>query len=128
MEDKNFSDEVISRYRQLRTTYLSDNYLVEMIDETVTLLGDAPKRNFYKWPIEMCNQAEVFEENNDVTQSYSLDIEPYKEFLDKNQHLLKSTEYRAKSYEEEILMMKEFIINRGKWMDDNIDTLSKWAN
>ncbi|WP_370832163.1 CotH kinase family protein [Clostridium sp.] len=128
MEDKSFSDEVIKRYKQLRTTYLSDNYLIEMIDKTVTLLGDATKRNFYKWPIEICNQAEVFEENNDVTQTYSLDIEPYKEFLDKNNHLLKSTEYRAKSYDEEILMMKEFIINRGKWMDDNIDTLSKWSN
>ena len=116
------------KYKQLRTTYLSDNYLIEMIDKTVTLLGDATKRNFYKWPIEICNQAEVFEENNDVTQTYSLDIEPYKEFLDKNNHLLKSTEYRAKSYDEEILMMKEFIINRGKWMDDNIDTLSKWSN
>ena len=56
------------------------------------------------------------------------DLAKVEEFLDKNQHLLKSTEYRAKSYEEEILMMKEFIINRGKWMDDNIDTLSKWAN
>ncbi len=127
MEDKKFSDEVVSRFKDLRKTYLSDNYLIEMIDETVILLGDATKRNFYIWPIEMSNQAEVFEENDYVTQSYSLNIEPYKEFLKKNHHLLKSTEYRAKSYEEEISMMKEFIINRGKWLDDNIDTLSKWS-
>lgn len=128
MEDKSFSTEVVKRFKELRETYLSEDYLIEMIDETVVLLGDAPKRNFYKWPIDMCNQAEVFEDNGDVTEGYSLDIEPYKEFLEKNQKLLKSTEYRAKSYEEEISMMKEFIINRGKWMDDNIDSLSKWGS
>ena len=128
MEDKSFTEQVLNRFKYLRTTYLSDNYLIEMIDETLKLLGDAPKRNFYKWPIEMCNQAEVFEENVDVTESYSLNIEPYREFLEKNKNLLKSTEYRSKSYEEEILMMKQFIVNRGKWMDDNIDSLSKWAS
>lgn len=127
MEDTHFSKKVVSRYKELRKTFLSDKYLLDMIDETVMILGDATKRNFYKWPIEICNQAEVFEENQDIYKGYSLDIKLYKEFLDKNTHLLKDTESRANSYKEEISMMKKFIINRGKWMDDNIDTLSKWS-
>lgn len=127
MEDKSFSNELIDRYKALRKSYLSDEYLINMIDETVMLLGDAIERNFYKWPMEICNQAEIFEENEDVAE-YSLNIELYIEFLENNKHLLKDTEYRAKSYGEEIARLKEFITNRGTWIDDNIDSLGKWSN
>ncbi|MDU5021778.1 MAG: spore coat protein CotH, partial [Clostridiales bacterium] len=85
-------------------------------------------RNFKKWPIDLCNQAEVFEENNDVTGNYSIDKSKYEDFLKKNKHLIKSTEGKAKSYKEELELMKNFIKNRGNWMDKNIDSLSKWAN
>lgn len=128
MEDKSFADRVVNRYKELRHTYLRDDYLIEMIDETIELLGDAVDRNFNTWPIEICNQDELFENNKDVTGSLSLYIESYKEFLEKNTSLLKNTDYKAKSYAEEIEMMKGFIINRGKWIDDNIDSLSKWAS
>lgn len=127
MEDKSFSSKLVNRYKDLRKSYLSDEYLINLIDETVVFLGSAVDRNFNKWPIDLCNQAEVFEENEDVAE-YSLNIEPYVEFLEKNKHLLKDTEYRSKSYDEEIEKLKEFIINRGKWIDDNIDSLEKWSN
>lgn len=128
MEDSNFANKVVDRYKSLRKTYLSDEYLLNLIDETVEVLGDATKRNFDQWPIEICNQAEVFEENEDVSGEYSADITKYEEFLKKNGHLLKDTTGKATSYEEEIYLMKDFIIKRGKWMDENIDSLSKWAD
>lgn len=127
MEDKSFADKVVNRYKELRSTYLSDDYLIGIIDETVGLLGDAVERNFNTWPIEICNQDELFEEIKYIEDSSSLYLEPYKEFLEKNTSLLKNTEHKAKSYDEEIEMMKGFIINRGKWIDDNINSLSKWA-
>ncbi|MEG1410104.1 MAG: CotH kinase family protein [Terrisporobacter sp.] len=126
-EDINFSKKVKERYKELRNTYLSDDYLLEFIDKTVVELGDAPKRNFNKWDIKICNQAEVFEENGDVFDNYLSDVSKYEEFLDNNQHLLKSTSNKAQSFEEEISLMKNFIVNRGKWIDENIDTLNKWA-
>ena len=35
---------------------------------------------------------------------------------------------KPSSYEEEISLIKNFIANRGKWMDSNIDSLKKWAS
>lgn len=128
MEDVNFANKVVDRYKLLRKTYLSDEYLLNLIDKTVKSLGDASKRNFYQWPMEMSNQAEVFEENGDVSGEYSADINKYKEFLKKNDHLIKDTTGKATSYDEEINLMKNFIAKRGKWMDENIDSLKKWAN
>lgn len=128
MEDKSFADKVVKRYKELRKTYLSDEYLTKEIDTASGKIGDAAYRNFKKWPIDLCNQAEVFEENNDVTGNYSIDKSKYEDFLKKNKHLIKSTEGKAKSYKEELELMKNFIKNRGNWMDKNIDSLSKWAN
>ena len=59
MEDKNFVEKVVNRYKLLRKTYLGDEYLIDFIDNTVKMLGEAPKRNFEVWPIYMCNQFEM---------------------------------------------------------------------
>ena len=128
MEDKKFADKVVRRYKELRKTYLSDKYLIEEIDKATNILGDSVDRNFSKWPISLANQASVFEENESISREYSSDSSKYKDFLEKNKHLIKSTHGKAKSYKKEIYLMKKFIINRGKWMDQNIDSLSKWAS
>lgn len=123
MKDVNFANKVVYRYKKLRKTYLSDEHLLNLIDETVVLMGDSAKRNFNKWSIKMCNQAEVFEGNE-----YMSDLSQYEQFLKDNQHLLKHDIGKAKSFEQEIDLMKNFIVKRGKWMDENIDSLNKWSN
>ena len=128
MMDINFANKVVQRYKELRKTYLSDEYLTEFIDETVELLGDSVKRNFDRWPIEISNQAKVFEEVGYKLEDYSADLDLYIKVLEKNKHLLKNTDGMASSYEEEITLIKNFIVNRGKWMDSNIDSLKKWAS
>ena len=127
MMDINFANKVVERYKELRKTYLSDEYLIEFIDETVELLGDSTKRNFDRWPIEISNQAKVFEETGDTVYDKSSDLNVYIKYLEKNKHLLKNTDGMASSHEEEITLMKNFIVNRGKWMDSNIDSLKQWA-
>lgn len=127
MMDVNFSDKVVERYKELRQTYLSDEYLTNFIDETVELLGDSTKRNFERWPIYLSNQAKVFEESGYITDNYSADLDIYINYLEEHKHLLKNTDSMATSYDEEISLMKNFIVNRGKWMDLNIDSLKKWA-
>ncbi len=127
MEDKKFADKVVKRYKELRKTYLSDNHLIDEIDKANNKLGESTGRNFEKWSINLCNQAEVFEENEDITGNYSNDKTKYEDFLRNHKHLIKSTSGKANSYDEEIQLMKNFIINRGKWMDQNIESLSKWA-
>lgn len=128
MMDINFANKVVERYKELRKTYLSDEYLTKFIDETVKLLGDSTKRNFDRWPIYISNQAKVFEESGDITGDYSVDLDIYIKYLEEHKHLLKNTEGMATSYEEEISLLKNFIVNRGNWMDSNIDSLKKWAS
>lgn len=127
MMDVNFANKVVERYKELRKTYLSDEYLTNFIDETVKLLGTSAKRNFDRWPIDIINQAKVFEELGDIVDTYNNDLNLYIKALEKNKHLLKNTDGMASSYEEEISLMKNFIVNRGKWIDSNIDSLKKWA-
>ena len=125
--DINFANKVVETYKELRKTYLSDEYLTKFIDETVELLGGSIKRNFDRWPIYISNQAKVFEESGEITSDSSVNLDIYIKYLEEHKHLLKNTDGIATSYEEEINLMKNFIVNRGKWMDSNIDSLKKWA-
>ena len=44
IQDGRFTERVIQRYRELRETYLSEEYLNQYIDETIAYLGDAIDR------------------------------------------------------------------------------------
>ncbi|MEG1311199.1 MAG: CotH kinase family protein [Romboutsia sp.] len=128
MEDVNFANKVVERYKELRKTYLSDEYLLNLIEKTTIYLGDAIDRNFKTWPIYMTNQADMLKNHGDLFKPYEHDPKKFDDFLKDNQTLLNSTIGKANSYEEEIYLMKNFIVERGRWMDENIDSLNKWAN
>lgn len=83
MKDPKFADQCIHRYKELRETYLSEEYLQEMIDESSEYLGDAAIRNCDKW----------------YDGDYS-------------------------EYYEDIQKMKEFVTQRGEWMDKNFERKS----
>ncbi len=127
MEDKNFVEKVVNRYKLLRKTYLGDEYLIDFIDNTVKMLGEAPKRNFEVWPIYMCNQFEMFKDYRNDFSKFEDDPKKLDEYLKNNTSLFKSTENMATSYGEEIEMLKVFLINRGRWMDENIEKLYRWT-
>lgn len=99
LKDKDFTEAIIKRYKQLRKSYLSDEYLYNYIDEVVTYLGPAVKRNFNLW-------------------GYTLD-ENYSEF---------ETNFMPNSYEEAIKQLKDSIHKRGEWMDKNIHTLRQYSH
>ncbi|MGL5328283.1 MAG: CotH kinase family protein [Peptostreptococcaceae bacterium] len=128
IKDYKFSSKVVDRYKNLRKTYLSNEYLMNMIDENVDYLGDAIDRNFTTWPIYMTNQADMFSQHGELFKPYENDPKEFDRFLKENEKLFASTKGMANSYEEEINLMKKFIVNRGKWLDENIDTLSEWSN
>ncbi|WP_105617268.1 CotH kinase family protein [Vallitalea okinawensis] len=128
MGDKKFVSKVIKRYKELRKTYFSEEFLLNLIDETVESLDEAPQRNFNVWPFYICNQPEMFRNPYNDFQPYEHDIKLLEDYLQANPHLLYPTDGKASSYEEEIELLKEFIINRIKWMDENIDSLYKWTD
>lgn len=102
MRDEKFTDRIISRYKELRETYLNEEYLLQYIDDTVAFLGDATERNYQVW-----NQS--FSDN---TKMSSLIPE------DRN----------LRSYDEAVDQLKSFIVTRGRWMDDNIESLKQFSH
>lgn len=98
VKDQTFVDELIRRYRQLRTGWLSDESLTAYIDETVAWLGPAAERNFAVW-------------------GYTF-----------GQELIAPAERNPGSHAEAVEQLKDFCITRGKWMDENIDILRQYCH
>ncbi|HSK68824.1 MAG TPA: CotH kinase family protein [Candidatus Limnocylindria bacterium] len=103
LTDSVFVREVISQYRRLRQGALSDEYLLRTIDESVAYLGDAVGRNFVKW-------------------ERAFDLEDYNG-LD----YLIPVERNHRSHAEAVRQFKSFLVMRGQWLDEHIDTLLQYA-
>lgn len=93
VKDEYFVDKVVEKYRTLRKTYLSEEYLFKVIDDSVIRLGSAINRNFQRWP-------EVYEEN-----------------------VFPNPTPATMTHDEEINRIKWFIRERGMWMDDHIEEI-----
>lgn len=99
-KDERFVQQVIDRYRQLRRTVLSEEYLQSYVDDTVAWLGTAVDRNFEVW-------------------GYT--FQP--EF-----GLLEPMERNIGSYEEAVSQVKDFLTRRGAWLDENIELLYQYCH
>ena len=96
--DEEFDERIISRYRMWRESVLSEEYLLNYIDETVAFLGDAIERNFEVW-------GSSFE-----------------------QQLLLPASRDIASFDEAISQLKEFITERGDWLDEYIDVMRQYGH
>lgn len=99
IQDEEFTDKIIKRYKELRKTIFSDEYLNSFIDDTIAYLGDAVERNYEKWGY-------VFEEGNGR---------------------LMPEERNPRSFEEAVADMKECLFDRLLWMDENIETIKQYS-
>ena len=93
--DEDFTEAIVKRYKELRNGVLSEEYLLNYIDETLAYLGPAIDRNFEVW-------------------GYS--------FLPE-ENLLKGENRTIGSHAEAVTQLKAFLIQRGNWMDQNIDAI-----
>lgn len=98
MKDEYFIEKIIKRYRELRKSVLSDEYLLNYIDETIEYLGPAIERNYKRWP-----------------QNLTFDMLEPKE---RNQH----------THKEAIEYLKNTIKDRGAYLDKNIETLRRHSH
>ena len=98
MRDEDFTERIIDRYRKLRKTWLSDEYLEQYIDETLEYLGDAIDRNFSVW-------------------DYTFELP-----------LLRPESRNIRSHEEAVAQLKEYIQLRGQWLDENIETIQQYSH
>ena len=97
LQDRAFVDQVVARYRELRREQWSDERILGLIDGYVEQLGDAVDRNFAVWGY-------TFEEN----------------LLSQDQA---GNSRDPKSFEEAIAMLKNCILARTAFLDENIEQL-----
>lgn len=101
LKDKRFVEQVETIYKELRKGILSEEYLLDYIDETVDYLGPAIERNYKKWGYtfteEYCNA------HSDI--------------------VLHPLERNPSNYQEAIEQLKDAISLRAGFMDRNIETL-----
>lgn len=128
LQDKKFVSKVLKRYKALRKTYLSDEYLLSIIDGAVSEIGPAANRNFLTWPMELCNQADNFKVKTERFEGLNNDPKVLMEYFKGNPNQLMNTYDLATSYDEEIEKLKLFIVERGQWIDKNINSLYKWTD
>jgi len=91
--DSNMVKAFKDRWFELRKTILDKNALNKRIDSIVAYAGDALKRNYEVWPYD----------------GKKMDIWGY--------------QHPAKTYQEDIAMLKSFLSTRIDWIDANIKTL-----
>lgn len=97
LQDRRFVDEVVKRYKELRQGILSDDNLLHIIDENVSYMGTAVDRNFEIW-------------------GYTF----YEHLLSNDKD---GNDRDPENFEQAINQLKTCIINRGKFLDDNIESL-----
>lgn len=103
LRDKDFVDRVVNRYKELRKSYLNEEYLLNYIDDVREYLGSAVDRNFEVWgfsfdPKNLNEKEKLYPESRNI-----------------------------RSYDEAIRQLKDEIIKRGRWLDENIDTLYQYC-
>jgi len=99
-KDKEFVDQVVQRYYELRESYFNEEYLMTYIDETIAYLGPAIDRNYEKW-------------------GYSFQSI----YNGKSYDYLFPEERNPRSYDEAVAQMKNCISERIVHMDANIERL-----
>lgn len=104
LKDKKFIDRIVEKYKKLRKNILSEKYLLNYIDETNEWLGDAITRNDFVW-------------------GYVYDLNNYN-----GMNFLTPVERNVISHEDAVNQLKEFIVARGKWLDDNIESLYQYSS
>lgn len=104
IKDEEFVTAVVTKYKQLRRSVLSEGYLLNYIDETNRWLGDAVSRNYDVW-------------------GYVFDLSNYN-----GMNYLTPVERNVTSHEQAVQQLKGFLVARGNWLDEHIDTLYQYCH
>ncbi len=103
-KDERFVEQVIQRYRELRVSFLSDEAVLNYIDETLEYIEPAVERNYEVWGYSF------FADGLPLTQKVTPD--------DRN----------PSSFEEAVDDLKQAFLDRGEWMDAYIENLRQFSH
>jgi hypothetical protein len=108
VKDERFTDEVIYQYRELRKSYLSEEYLQNYITETIDFLGDNVKANYEVWD-------DVWDYTN-------------KNWYEQATNYLNPLERNVTSYDDAVTQLRTYITNRGNWLDEHIEDIKQYSH
>ncbi|MDO4537538.1 MAG: CotH kinase family protein [Coriobacteriales bacterium] len=112
MRSEDFVERVISRWHELRSGVLSDGNLRDKVYSTRSWLGSAIDRNFEVW-------------------GYSFDTSKLKKdemrlpYENSNQTV---ADLNPANYDEAMEWLVDYMLNRARWMDENIHTLRQYCH
>lgn len=98
MKSEEFNQTVISRYRQLRGSYLNEDYLTQYMSDVITWLGPAIDRNYQVWS----------------------------DSLEKD--LFNLAERNPASHAEAVAQLGQFVQERGQWLDMHIESILQFSH
>ena len=99
IRDEEFVEEIIRRYHALRESWLSDEYLIDYIDKTIAYLGPAIDRNFDVWGYTFAEYRPLDPDSRN-----------------------------PEDYDAAAEQMKDFIAERGEWLDEHIEVLRQYGH
>lgn len=101
LKNEDFVYRVVKTYNKLRKSILSDEYILNYIDETIKYLGPAIERNEEKWGYTYSE--EYLKANPDI--------------------VLSPIERNPESFEDAVEQLKASVVQRGRLLDENIEDL-----
>lgn len=111
MKSERFVKKVIRRYKKLRSGVLSEDYLLTYIQQTRDYLGSAIERNFSVW-------------------GYTFDWRNLDVYSRRREKLTGSNndgDVNPSSYDEANKWMIDYMIDRGTFMDEHIESLLQYC-
>lgn len=124
MKDDVFVEAVIKRYKELRKNILSDAYLNNYLDQTIEYLGSAVDRNFQVWgySFDVQNLTKVEYRRPPIGSNNTTVSE------DSDNKAEELKELNPQDHDEAVLWLRNCMNERGKWMDEYIDTLRQYCS
>ncbi|MCL2378026.1 MAG: CotH kinase family protein [Defluviitaleaceae bacterium] len=110
-----FTEQVIHRWNSLRQGVLSEQRLVAYMDEVATWLGSAVDRNFEVWGYSF-----------DYT-NVSVDARRFPRPEERAAGITEA-DLNPASFEEAMDQKRDFMIERGRWMDNHIEILRQYSH
>lgn len=104
LKDERFVHLVVMKYRQLRKSFLDEKYLLSYVDELRNWLGDEVEKNNAKW-------------------GYVYDLSNYN-----GMNYLTPVQRNDTSYDDAVIRLKNFIVARGMWLDQHMETLYQYCH
>jgi len=110
-----FTEQVIRRWDNLRQNILSEERLVRYMDEVVEWLGSAIDRNFDVWGYS-------FDYRN-----VSINARRFPRPEERAEGITEA-DLNPSSYKEALAQKRDFMITRGRWIDDHIEMLRQYSH